>query len=513
MSDRQMRIVFSSGIHDLAAKNASFDSGILRVAYTGKNRNNSFISKETFERCMPSIYNCPIVCRYDREEDEIGSHDMELVAKPGSGMKIVNLTHPVGVIPESAKYFWEEIEDDSGVHEYLCIDALIWKRQEAYDKIKANGVTDESMEISVKDGEMIDGVYVIKDFEFTAFCLLGTAQPCFESASLEMFSYDAFKQELAEMMHEFKEAFCLEQHAATAAAAENNTHYSEGGENVLEEKNALMAEYGLSADMIDFNIDEFSVEELRGKFEAMKATESEPAKPDIQKNEFALEEQFREGIMVALSAEKVSTDWGEMVRYWYVDYDKDISEVYCYDCEDWNLYGFTYSMDGDNVVIDFASKKRKKFSIVDYDEGEQRSVFAEVYALVAQKYADNETQWSEKYQEAENKYSAAQEELAGLRQYKADAENAAKEAACQEVLGRFAKLAGVEEFDALCGDHAAYSVEALEEKCYAILGRNGVTEKFAFEPKSPKLPIDNNAGRNTDTEPYGGVFVKYGIHN
>mgnify|MGYP006915887755 CR=1 FL=1 len=86
-----MRIVFSSGISNLVEKNSSFDSGVLRVAYTGKNRNNSFISKETFERCMPSIYNCPIVCNYDRESDTIGSHDMELVSDD-NGMRIVKLS-------------------------------------------------------------------------------------------------------------------------------------------------------------------------------------------------------------------------------------------------------------------------------------------------------------------------------------------------------------------------------------------------------------------------------------
>ena len=204
MSERTMRIVFSSGISNLVEKNSSFDSGVLRVAYTGKNRNNSFISKETYECCIQSIYNCPIVCNYDRETDTIGSHDIELVSTDDGGMKIVNITQPVGVIPESAKYWWEEIEDNSGVHEYLCVDALIWKRQEAYRKIKDDGITDESMEISIKEGEMVDGMYVIKRFEFTAFCLLGTAEPCFESASLEMFSCDGFKQQLAEMMQEFK---------------------------------------------------------------------------------------------------------------------------------------------------------------------------------------------------------------------------------------------------------------------------------------------------------------------
>ena len=204
-----MRIVFSSAISDWTERNSSFDSGVLRVAYTGRNRNNSFISKETFERCIQSIYNCPIVCRYDRDSDEIGAHDMELVEDADGSLKIVNITQPVGVIPESAKYWWEEIEDDSGLHEYLCVEALIWKRQEAYQKIKDDGITSESMEISIKEGEMVDGVYVIKRFEFTAFCLLGTAEPCFESASLETFSYDGFKEKLADMMQDLKETFSM----------------------------------------------------------------------------------------------------------------------------------------------------------------------------------------------------------------------------------------------------------------------------------------------------------------
>mgnify|MGYP006990137875 CR=1 FL=1 len=35
--------------------------------------------------------------------------------------------------------------------------------------------------------------------------LLGTAEPCYESASLEVFSCGDFKQQLADMMQEFKD--------------------------------------------------------------------------------------------------------------------------------------------------------------------------------------------------------------------------------------------------------------------------------------------------------------------
>jgi len=93
LSERSMSIVFSSGISSLTERNSSFDSGVLRVCYTGRNRNNSFISKETFERCMPSIYNCPIVCRYDRDTDTIGSHDMELVETDDGGICNAHLVH------------------------------------------------------------------------------------------------------------------------------------------------------------------------------------------------------------------------------------------------------------------------------------------------------------------------------------------------------------------------------------------------------------------------------------
>ena len=108
-----MKITYSSSVEKLCEVNSSFDAGVLKVAYVGKNRNGSSISKEAFERSMSTIYNCPIVCNYNRERDEIGSHDVEIVMKDGSA-RIVNITQPVGVIPESAKYWWECFEDDSG---------------------------------------------------------------------------------------------------------------------------------------------------------------------------------------------------------------------------------------------------------------------------------------------------------------------------------------------------------------------------------------------------------------
>ena len=115
-----VHMAYSSSLSSLCEINSSFDTGVLRIAYTGANRNGSFISKETFERCIETLYNCPIVCHYDRETDSIGGHDVELVSGEDGSMRLVNMTIPIGVIPESSKYFWSVVEEEDGTeHEYL----------------------------------------------------------------------------------------------------------------------------------------------------------------------------------------------------------------------------------------------------------------------------------------------------------------------------------------------------------------------------------------------------------
>lgn len=49
---RLMRLSYASSLSEFVENNSSFDSGVLRVAYTDANRNGSFISKETYEKCI-----------------------------------------------------------------------------------------------------------------------------------------------------------------------------------------------------------------------------------------------------------------------------------------------------------------------------------------------------------------------------------------------------------------------------------------------------------------------------
>lgn len=468
MERRKMSLVFESGIEGLTERNDSFDSGILKVCYTGKNKNGSSISKDTFERCIDSIYNCPIVCHYDRDSDTIGAHDMELVSDDG-GMRIVNVTQPVGVVPESAKWWWQDYDDDGETHEYLCVEVLLWKRQEAYRKIKEDGVTDESMEITIEESEVDDdGTLVISRFEFTAFCLLGTAAPCYEGASLEMFALEGFKRQFAEMMHEVKQFAMMRQ---PAGAAINMQVHLEGGK-------------------------------VLGKKDEAKAG-----------REYSLQRVVRDELEDKLTEEKIKDYWGDDVpHYRLYDYDPDVAEVYAIDATDYKLYGFKYSMNGDSAIIDFASKKRMKYAVLPFDEGAQgEEPVPAMFDRMVESCRKMDGQWAEKYQSASDKIASLQGEVESLRRFKADAEKAAAENERAQIFARFKDLDGVEAFENLRADCGKYSTEDLEEKCYAIRGRNGSPARFSLESRgSTRLPVEPS-GVRTDDEPYGGVFAEYGI--
>lgn len=512
--DKVINMTYASSLTNLCEINSSFDTGILRICYTGDNRNGSHISKDTIKKSLQTIYNCPIVCNYDRESNTLGGHDIELVRDSNGSLHIINVTQPVGVIPESAKVWFEEYEEEDGtVHEYLYAEVLLWKRQEAYQKISKDGITSHSMEITVKDGVTIDGIYHITDFEFTAFTLIGI-RPCFEGSALEMFSKQDFKQQLSEMMQDLKESF----KQVNTSPEVDNTHpqnYSmEGGERVLKDKMELIAKYGIDIESLDFSIDDFTVEELTEKFEAMKAASGEgdpapeaTADPAPAEDKFALTSNIIDELYRVLGEVKIEREWGECTRYRYVDCDFELNEVYCWDSSDWLLYGFTYAVDGDSITIDFDSKKRKKYIIADFDEGEQPSPFAPVFADMEQKLHDS-AEWEAKYQTASDTIASMKTELGELRQFKTDTETAIAKGERDEVFAQFEDLVGVEVFETLRENCMEYDIETLEEKCYAIRGRNGGAAKFALENKTPKIKVEKTDASN---EPYGGIFAKYGI--
>ena len=496
-----LNITYTASLANLCELNPSFDSGILRICYPGENANKSFLSKEVLEQALPTIYNCPIVCNYNREIDTLGDHDMEIVRNSDNNLRLINVTTPVGVIPESARVWFEDYEEkDGSVHNYLYAEVLLWKRQEAYEKIKKNGVTSHSMEIEVEDGEMINGIYHINKFIFKAFCLIGST-PCFESSALELFSQNWLKNQIFEMMQDLKRTYEeIGFHRKDNNICSRN-YSTKGGKKTLNEKINLIAKYGIDVNALDFSIEDFTVEELTEKFEIMKH-KSEANKLD---SKFSLESNIMEEIAANLRTQTVLGEYGEERRYCYADHDTEKKEVYCWDLEDGLLYGFSFSMDGDSIQIDFASKKRKKYTIVDFDGDEQKSLITILLEEMENKLKDY-AEIKLKFDTVSGTIASMEVELERLRKFKADADKATELTKREEVFTRFEDLNGIEAFDTLKDNCMKYSLETLEEKCYAIRGKNNTTLNFSLKSKIPKLKVSKTDIQN---EPYGGLFLKY----
>lgn len=548
--NRIMSISFASSLTDVVEANESFDYGVLRVAYEGENRNKSSISHAAFEKALGSIGCVPVVANYSVEDDRIGGHDIGVIKDTKGNLRLINYTQPLGVVPESAKQWFEDVtEEDGTVHTYLFTDVVLWKRQAVYRKLKEDGITGHSMEISIKDGHKKDGVFYIDDFEFTAFCLLGEdIPPCFESSALETFSATQFKEDFANMMFELKE-FAKQVNTPTGV---DNKHpqenLMEGGNEVLSEKMELAAKYGVDVDSLDFSIEDFSLEELEKKFAEMtedngtvdenvatdenesvedNATEDESDVADDDADEtvvennadesnnedeeidFALAQGIKTEIIRELEKAKFVAPWGTDCRFWFVDYDAEKSEVYAHDCEKKYLCGMSFVMKGDAVEIDFDSEKRMKYAIVDFNDGDEdnlQNIVNLLFDKIDDKCKENETLSTEFTTEKEL-YAAMSAELENLRNFKAEIEDAKAKEQRNAVFAMFTELEGIEAFEALKENCSDMTPEALRKECFAIRGEFGMNVNFSMNnDKGIKIKV---VADRKEKEPYGGIVEKY----
>ncbi len=201
--------------------NSQFSKCNVAIAYAGDNRNYTSISKETFENMIPSLYGVPVVGEWKESNEDFGSHGGKIEISD-EGINYVETTKPYGFVDSQAKVWWEEItEEDGTVNEYLMTECFLWTgRYPEVEKV-LEGNCNQSMEISVSDGEYRDdGYFDIKSAEFSALCILGQEIiPCFESAGFSQFNLnkDEFKHEFNLMVKELKQSLL------------------EGGEHVDEE--------------------------------------------------------------------------------------------------------------------------------------------------------------------------------------------------------------------------------------------------------------------------------------
>ncbi|AIX12672.1 structural protein [Lactococcus phage WRP3] len=175
-----------------------FSKARVTVMHHGENPNRSAFAKWDVERAVPSLKNIPIVGYFSEEDENFGGHERSLVVEDDK-IVVKTKTVPIGVVPESAVFSWENIVDKDGIQrEYLVIDnALIWNRDEKLVSALSTDDFGQSMEITVNEYYTLNGIDYITDFYFTALCVLGIdkngagyVRPAFDDAKVQTYSKD-----------------------------------------------------------------------------------------------------------------------------------------------------------------------------------------------------------------------------------------------------------------------------------------------------------------------------------
>jgi len=116
------------------------------------------------------------------------------------------------------------------------------------------------------------------------------------------------------------------------------------------------------------------------------------------------------------------------------------------------------------------------------------------------------------HEELQTKYNALEEDNNELKTFKANIENEERKVKLNELFERFEELSEMEEFVELKTNSETYSLDELENKLYALLGKKAFSLKTKSKVKkeNSKIVLENNY-HDTDTreDNYGGLFNKY----
>lgn len=483
--------------------NPDIDAAELWVAYHGANRNGSIIPKEAFIDAYKTAAYKPIVAHYLADEDDFGGHDYSDDDNERQGW----VTEPLGVVPENSGYRFETLEDEGGVHEYFVIPVYLWKRQRSYQCLKEKGFAKHSMEIEVLEDRDENGSYYIESFRFLAFCLLGEdVEPCFEGSVLKFFDKDKATEEFSKFIE-------LVNEIANQPRNGDDIEIKQKEEEPKVNREEFISMYGLAPEAVNLN-EEISDDEFKA-------------------NVFNLIGNISEELREKVSEEKISSEWGEVNRYCFYDYDLEAREVYVFDRTDWKMYGFEFTFNGDNIQINTESKKKKKIAIVDFDEGtEDNSVafsFAndiakETESAITAKYeaekaesdkahSDEIVQITSEKDTVISELTTQNEELkqdvATLQAYKDDIEAKFELDEKNSVFEKWEELlSGNEEYTGLREHIGEFTADEIEIKCKCIYADK--TAKFTVKkPKSVRI----SAPSPKIDDGYGGILTANGARN
>ena len=510
------------------------------VMHTGANINKTSFTKDAINKAVPTIRNTPIlgyvVDEFDEEDKDFKGHEHELRIT-NKDVKYVYAGQAYGVIPESCNPRWIVKDDGTGIErEYLRVDGLIWtKFSDPVDIFTRDGTKNHSVELTDMACGPADknGNVPVGSFKFDGCCILSTTDPSIKPAMTGScvtanFSVEDITAQIRDRLYEYQ---AIQQNYT---AQNDNPSDEEKGDTTPmneNEKNPAMTENAVAEGAVENpKIETPAAENTATKTESeaapaenaapeegaenatteVPAENTAPAEEDepAASSEFTLTaNQLRDEVYNALLKVQVPSRWDNecmIPKYWLTDIQG--SEVIVTDSGTYQLMGIPYSMNGDNVVLEYENIKRKKVIYEDWDNGDVMPGLITMFSTLTDKLVE----LSDSFTKAANEVSEIKPKLEAYQQAEADAKAAEMEAKRNALFATFDEKLGADAEYIALKENKEISYSDLETKCYALVGRKSA--EFSYVPnKNNKGTVRFGVGgtQNGSDVAYGGLIEHY----
>ena len=517
------------------------------VMHTGANLNKTSFTKDAINKAVPTICNTPIlgyvVDELDEEDKDFKGHEHELRIT-NKDVKYVYAGQAYGVIPESCNPRWIVKDDGTGIErEYLRVDGLIWtKFSDPVDIFIRDGTKNHSVELTDMACGPADknGNVPVGSFKFDGCCILSTTDPSIKPAMTGScvtanFSVEDITAQIRDRLYEYQ---AIQQNytaqndnpsdeekgdttpmneneknsVATAenTAAENHETATPPAENTVQEPETQTTEKSVPAEGEDKTP---AAENTVANKDEGEAAPTENTAPTAEgepaaSSEFTLTaNQLRDEVYNALLEIQVPSRWDHecmIPKYWLTDIQDN--EVIVTDSGTYQLMGIPYSMNGDNVVLEYENIKRKKVVYEDWDNGDVMPGLITMFSTLTDKLVE----LSDSYTKAANEVSEIKPKLEAYQQAEADAKAAEMDAKRNALFATFDEKLGADAEYIALKENKEISYSDLETKCYALVGRKSA--EFSYVPnKNNKGTVRFGVGgtQNGSDVAYGGLIEHY----
>jgi len=452
----------------------------LKVAHDGQCPKGFNFSKESLENAAPTIVNKPILARvvFDSEGNpQFSGHDKHIETDYKKEVRIIYDEVPIGIIPEVNEY---KVEYDKNTNtSYAYCYGYIWKKYSNYalDIIERDKDIKLSMEINIEKFKIDSKTKekIVTQFKYDGITLLGNNRtPGMKNASatteFDLNSENEVKDEnIKEYLHEFISEFKNLITEFDNSKEGGNVQLKEKTEHVEETVDNQNTENFENTEKEETKVVEENHEEpvtdSKENFEAENTSNEETKaeeKEDFELTSNELRNKLEKAVRVLFR--KLPNTYGYLQDYdsKYVYYIKEV-----------------YTDDTGYIPTSY----RRSYEIVD-DVATLKDDETETVVKILTK---------DEWNEIETARESQQVEFEELKQFKAETLEKERKAKLDVVFDKFdKKLDGLDEYKELKENNMDFSIEEIENKCFAICGRMEFDKEPVVEEQSDIIKVDTD---------------------